>query len=67
MFLAPANPDAKLSAKFNVSVFPDADADDAPALSVHWLFWDVPALPIVSPVCQVPASLASAIRFVERV
>jgi len=37
-FFAPANPALKLSARFNVSVFPDAVNDDALRFSMHWLF-----------------------------
>jgi hypothetical protein len=67
MFFAPANPDAKLNARFRVSVFPEADTEDAPALIVHWLLLDVPVLPITKPACQTPASLASETTFEERV
>ena len=57
-FFAPANPAAKLIARFNVSVLPDVDTEDAPAFTVHWLFSMVPALPTVNDPCQAPASLA---------
>jgi len=67
MFLAPANPEAKLNARFSVSVSPAIDTDDAPALMVHWLLLDVPVLPTTSPVCHAPASLASEIKFDARV
>ena len=57
-FFAPVNPAVKVNARLNVSVFPDADTDDAPAFTEHWLFCSVPALPIVSGPCQAPASVA---------
>jgi hypothetical protein len=47
MFFDPANPLVKLSARFNVSVFPDAVTDEAPAFTTHWLFCMVPAAPTV--------------------
>ena len=66
MFLAPANPAVNVSARLNVSVFPDADTDDVPALTVHWLFSKVPALPTVSGPCQAPASVARYSAFDPR-
>src|SRR5580692_11279198 len=57
-FFAPANPAVKLSARFKVNVFPDADADDAPAFTAHWLFCKVPVLPSRNGPCHTPASLA---------
>jgi hypothetical protein len=57
-FFAPANPAVKLSARFKVNVFPDAEADDAPAFTAHWLFCKVPVLPSRNGPCHTPASLA---------
>jgi len=37
-FFAPANAALKLSARFNVNVFPVAVNDDDPRFNVHWLF-----------------------------
>jgi hypothetical protein len=57
-FFVPANPAVKLNARFSVNVFPDIDADDAPAFTVHWLFSSVPVRPSASGPCHTPASLA---------
>ena len=65
-FFAPANAAVKLSARFSVKVFPDIDADDAPTFSVHWLFCNVPALPIGSGPCHTPVSLARYSSFKPR-
>src|ERR1035441_6671049 len=54
--LAPANAAWKLIARFNVSVFPEADTEDAPAFTEHWLLESVPALPTVSGPCQPSAA-----------
>src|ERR1017187_7771292 len=58
MPFAPANPASKLIARLSVSVVPEADTDDPPAFTEHWLFASVPALPTVTGPCQAPASLA---------
>ena len=66
MFFAPAYAAVKLTATFTVRLFPDALADDAPALITQWLFCSVPAAPIVSGPCQAPVSLARKISFSPR-
>src|SRR5205823_4760970 len=48
MFLAPANDGLKMSAMLIVRLVPDAVTDDAPASSVHWLLFSVPAAPGVA-------------------
>ena len=65
-FFAPANAAVKLSARFNVNVFPDIDADDAPTFRMHWLFCSVPVTPSGSGPCQTPASLARYSSFNPR-
>jgi hypothetical protein len=63
---APANAAWKLIARFNVSVVPEADTDDDPAFTEHWLFESVPLLPMVAGPCQAPASLARYSAFEVR-
>jgi hypothetical protein len=38
VFFVPANPPAKLSPKLTVNVLPEPLAEEAAALSTHWLF-----------------------------
>jgi hypothetical protein len=57
-FFAPANPVVKLKARVSVKVVPDADADEAPAFTAHWLFCNVPVRPSGSGPCHAPVSLA---------
>ena len=66
MFFAPANPASKLIARLSVSVVPEADADDPPAFTEHWLFDSVPLPPTVTGPCQAPASLARYSAFEAR-
>src|SRR5207248_11083776 len=55
----PAYPLLKLSARFNVKFVPAPDADELPALTVHWLFCKLPFVPSCTGPCQtVPASLS---------
>src|SRR6266571_880698 len=60
-FLVPTKLDWKVSARFTVSTFPDPDADDLLASTVHWLFCNVPVAP--SATGPIQAVAASFIRY----
>src|SRR5262249_924575 len=68
VFFEPEKAELNVMARLTVRLFPDPEADDAPASTVHWLFARVPGAPIVAePTHPLPALVASCTTPVARV
>ena len=52
---APANAAWKLIARLSVSVVPEADTDDPPTFTEHWLFCKVVLAPTTAPLAALAA------------